>query len=100
MEKRRIDWQEEALLMIDEYITWYRYNMGIRSSQKFLDSIVENVERISKSPTIGRCELNYTMQDLTIRSVLIYKHYRILYGYNEKQLLIIALWDVRSIMQK
>lgn len=97
MEKRRIDWQEEALLLIDEYMVWYRSNMGIRASLKFLNSIEENVERISKSPSIGRHEPKYFREDLTIRSVLIYKYYRILYGYNKEQLLVIALWDVRSI---
>lgn len=97
MEKRRVDWQEEALLFIDEYMLWYRNNMGTQASLKFLDSIEENVERISKSPAIGRIEPRYNIQDFTVRSILIYKYYRILYGYNKERLLIIALWDVRSI---
>lgn len=97
MEKRRIDWQEEALLLIDEYVTWYRSNMGIQAALKFLESIEENVERVRKSPDIGRSEPKYAMNNLFIRSILIYKYYRILYGYNDEQLLVIALWDVRSI---
>lgn len=97
MGRYKIEWKEEALLMIDQYIVWYRNEMSDKAARKFLFSIEENVKRISKNPDIGRREAKYEVNDLTMRSILIYRYYRILYGYNEKQLFVIALWDVRSI---
>lgn len=76
---------------------WYKQNMGEDAANKFFHSVYENVERLSHTPDIGRLESNYHRTGYTIRSLLIYKHYRIYYRYNEQEVVIVTLWDTRSI---
>ena len=100
MEKREISWKKEALAFIGEYVQWYRATLGQQAVNKFLDSIEENINRLQQFPTIGINEQRYNIPGFTVRSISIYKYYRILYAYDNKQLIIIAFWDMRSIIIK
>lgn len=90
-------WQEEAVCFVEKYLQWYEKDRSKAAADKFFDSVKINIERLESWPEIGRYEPKYTMRGFTVRSILIYEYYRILYGYSENEVVIIALWDMRAV---
>lgn len=97
MEQRRIVWFRKALRMVDTYFCWYQDNMGDKAAVKFYKGINGSIELLSDCPSIGRLEPDYQREGLSVRSFLVHSHYRLLYGYNDERIIIIAFWDVRRI---
>lgn len=89
MGNRKIIWKDEAVDFVERYLQWYRRDRSKSAANKFFDSVKVNIERLRCWPDIGRLEPEYTMRG--------YESYRILYGYNEDEIVIIALWDMRAI---
>lgn len=97
MEQLAIKWRKRALAQIEDQLQWYEQQMGKQAAYKFWQGLYDAVEMLSRQPAAGKNEKRYAAPNHTIRSWLLHKNFRLLYMYNHEEIVILKLWDLRSI---
>lgn len=97
MEQMTVRWRKRALAQINAQLIWYEQQLGKQAAHKFWKGLHEAVLILSQQPQIGTAENRYKVPSHTIRSWLLHKNFRLLYMYNAEEIVILKLWDLRSI---
>ena len=91
MDRREISWTTRAIkekLQIFDY--WYLRNKSPRYSRRLNDIFKITLDLLASQPEIGKVFNKH-------REIyfIVLKSYRIYYVFNEKQLIVLSVWDTR-----
>jgi plasmid stabilization system protein ParE len=93
---KRIEWSKKAINELYDILGYLKTEISVTSSERFLDLVENNIEKIKKYPTKGRQAPNRK----TIRFILIGKNHRLYYRPHGSILYITALFDTRQDVRK
>jgi plasmid stabilization system protein ParE len=93
---KRIEWSKKAMGELYNILGYLKQEVSVSASERFLDVIEENIEKIKNHPTRGRQVPNRK----TIRFVLIGKKHRLYYRPHGSVLYITAIFDTRQDISK
>ena len=93
----KVTWDELARQNQKDILAYGAQTWGRNAARKMRLHIKTEVERLAQFPLIGKVEPLLQGRSLQFRSLVIHKHYKLVYHYDEvKQLIrIAALWDTR-----
>jgi len=78
---------------IYSYIISYTQNENIATS--IYNGILEDIIRLESFPNIGIVE-NVPNSDLTIRSIVVFKNYRIYYFTEDDFIVVFSIWNCKK----
>lgn len=96
----QIEWDEEALVVLKAIYVWYQNNMSQKAADKFRNGILENVQKLTTNPLLGKVEEALKERKREYRSLLEYPHHRIIYFIEGSIIYIAYIWDNRMNTKK
>ena len=93
---KRIEWSQKAIKVLSATIKYLKLEVSFSSSEKFVQLIQHQINRIEKYPNIGRKVKNRK----TLRFVLVGTNHRLYYRVNGTILYITAIFDTRQSPNK
>ena len=90
-------WDKLARQDLRDILAYGTQEWGKNTARKMRLRIKAEVERLAKTPFIGKVEPLLEGRSLRFRSLVIHEHYKLVYHYDETTdtLRIAALWDTR-----
>lgn len=93
----RIYWTDFAKSELHKIFDYYRERAGIRISQRLVEGIIKEIERLRSQPLIGSKE-EFLINRLEGFRYLVYKNYKIIYWFNVEinRIEIVDVFDTRQ----
>ena len=91
------EWQKRAETELEKVSVYCTELFGKRIAEKFIETIDQQVKRLTKNPELGFPEPLLTERQRKYRSLMINEHFKLVYYYDKAKdtLFIIDLWDTR-----
>ncbi len=87
-----IFWTKRASEKFEQILLFLESEWGFQVTRDFASRTMYIVELLAKHPEIGSME----NEEKNIRGVLLSKHNRLFYRFDEKQIMIIGIFDTRK----
>lgn len=91
----QIDWSRKALRELDIIIGQCEEQFGIRIALRFYHSVNDFEVRLSENPSLGHPEPLLAERKRNYRSLLIHKHFKLVYYATKDAIKIADIWDTR-----
>lgn len=88
-------WDLVARRQVKGIYDYYLRIAGIRTAKKYRKEILISAERLRNFPRLGIVEIERKNIE-AYRSIVVKKHYKIIYLIEEQRIFIAAVWDVRQ----
>lgn len=88
---RKIKWTDEASTELEEILTFYvKRNGNVNYSRKLRAMFSETLMYVCNNPFIGK-----STEYKDVKYIVVHPNYSIFYTYNDKEIIVIAVWDNR-----
>ena len=94
---RKIIWNRRAVNNFTSVFVWYREKCGESFAQRFFEGIIDTVVLLSRMPSIGMIDNQYTHSKTIYYSFLSHPKYRIVYRFTDT---VIYIVDIRATQRK
>lgn len=91
-----IRWTEKAKRQLKEIIQFYINEEAFRTVENLQEEINSAVSLLAAFPNLGHLEEDLKRNKYIHRSIIIRKHYKIIYTLITEEIIITAFWDVRQ----
>lgn len=95
-----LKWRPLANEQLKEIISYYRKVASSRVAKNIAGEIFDTADRLHAFPYLGAIEQNMEGLPYVFRSIVAYKHYKIIYFIDVDTIHIFAIWDVRQNPQR
>ncbi|MCQ2340086.1 MAG: type II toxin-antitoxin system RelE/ParE family toxin [Paludibacteraceae bacterium] len=91
-----IIWQDSAVCHLKAIYDYYRENASAEVAARILLDLQNAPDILSLYPEIGSKEESFSELSSNLRYLVVRKHYKIIYLYENNICSILAIWDVRQ----
>ena len=91
-----IVWQDAAVCHLKAIYDYYRENASAEVAARILLDIQNAPDILASFPETGAKEENFPNLFSNLRYLVVRKHYKIIYLYDNNICSILAIWDVRQ----
>lgn len=92
----QVVWMNEAKGLLKAAVAYGLNTFGSTVTSRFITEIRNNNIRLAHFPRIGKIESLLAGRNREYRSLLVHKHYKVIYYIENETIFIVALWDTRS----
>lgn len=92
----QVVWMDEAKQQLNRAVAYGIITFGQTETIHFVDEIERNNIRLASFPLLGQVEFLLAGRPREYRSLVVYKHYKMIYYIDSNVIYIVALWDTRS----
>lgn len=92
----RIIWSEDAQSELGLILEYGAATFGERAAGRFYREVLDNEVRLLSFPCMGKIEPLLAGRPQNFRSLVIHKHYKLIYYIDEDTIYIAALIDTRA----
>ncbi len=91
-----IIWQDAAVGHLKAICDYYRENASAEVAARILLDLQNAPDILSSYPEVGSKERSFPNLSSNLRYLVVRKHYKIIYLYENDICSILAIWDVRQ----
>lgn len=91
-----IIWQDAAVCHLKAIYDYYRENASAEVAARILLEIQNAPEILVSFPETGAKEEGFSHLSSNLRYLVVRRHYKIIYLYENNKCSILAIWDVRQ----
>ncbi len=91
----QVKWSAASRHELASAVEQCRRMFGNRVAERFLQHIAEEESRLANYPRLGKLEPLLVHETLNYRSLVVHKHYKIVYFIQGDIIRIADLWDTR-----
>lgn len=94
----QVIWQKDALGELQQALRYGQENFGRQVMERFYEQISKCEILLAANPYMGSLEPLLAARQTSYRSLVIHKHYKLIYWVDEKKeiLYVSDLWDTRK----
>ena len=96
----QVVWLNDAKNQLRAIVSYGQITFGELVSIRFTTEIYQTVIRLGSFPRLGKVEPLLKDRKKEYRSLVLHRHYKIIYYIDNDIVFIAALWDTRSNPQK
>lgn len=91
----RVVWNRKAEYHLNAIINYSIETFGERVAKRLYRRIKENDARLAANPNLGKRELLLEDMPIVYRSLVVHKHYKLIYHIEAETIYVAALFDTR-----
>lgn len=95
----RILWLELAEEDLDSIYQFYAKDKSIKAAYKIYNEILDAAESLADFPQMASLELDLSEEGEEYRSLIVRKHFKLIYFVEDESIFIAAVWDCRQSPQ-
>lgn len=92
----QVEWTKEVLATLKENVRYCRKKFGEQAAINFYKSIKENEPLLAANSHMGKEEPILLNRKQSYRSLVVHKHFKIIYRIEADIIYVVDLWDTRS----
>lgn len=92
----QVEWTKEAFTTLKENVRYCRKEFGEQAAIRFYESIKGNEPLLAANPCMGKKEPLLQAREQIYRSLVVHKHFKVIYRIETDIIYIVDLWDTRS----